>query len=160
MSIATTDASLLKLLTLASRAVERELNRELRAVLDDSLRPAHFAVFRYLDSARTAEADSESSQPGVRVTELADAAGMTQQSMGELVAHLEQCGLVERRVAPADRRARLVTLTDAGRDALAIARRCTARIDDVIRDHIGARAFADLRTQLASVYDLYQQGER
>lgn len=133
------ETSILKLLTLATRSVERELNRELGAMLGDGLRPAHYAVFRYLDPA------------GSRVTALADAAGMTQQSMGELVTHLERHGLVERRVDPADRRARVVLLTNSGRQALALAADRIASIERELRAHLGVDEFEALRAGLAAV---------
>ncbi|MFE3444857.1 MarR family winged helix-turn-helix transcriptional regulator [Nocardia sp. NPDC059180] len=137
------EASVLKLLTLATRAVERELNRELHAVLGGDLRPAHYAVFRYLDPA------------GSRVTSLADAAGMTQQSMGELITHLERQGLVERLVDPADRRARLVVLTESGRQALELAADRIRRIEDELRAQLGAGEFDVLRAGLAVVCDSF-----
>lgn len=127
------NASLLKLLTLLTRSVEQELNRELRANLDDSLRPAHYAVFRYLDPA------------GSRIGDLAEAAGMTQQSMGELVSHLERRGYVERRVDPADRRARLVVVTESGRGALTIAARHLDGIERRLSNHLGQNGLAELR---------------
>jgi DNA-binding MarR family transcriptional regulator len=52
---------------------------------------------------------------GTRLTDLAARAAMTHQSMGELVATLEQRGYVERRPDPSDGRARLVALTPQGR---------------------------------------------
>jgi DNA-binding MarR family transcriptional regulator len=57
---------------------------------------------------------------GTRLTELAARAGITHQSMGELVAALEQRGYVERVPDPTDRRARLVRLTHEGRKAARI----------------------------------------
>ncbi|ONM46848.1 MarR family winged helix-turn-helix transcriptional regulator [Nocardia donostiensis] len=128
--------SLLRLLTEVTRSFERELNRELRAHLDDELRPAHYAVFRYLDPA------------GSRISALAEAAGMTQQSMGELVTQLQRCGLVERRVDPADRRARLVVVTDTGAAALRLAAQRVERIERHLRSYLGADGIADLRRLL------------
>ncbi len=137
MSMAHSDDSLLKLLTVLTRSVERDLNRELRATLDDGLRPAHYAVFRYLAPG------------GSRIGDLADAAGMTQQSMGELVTHLERRGLVERRVDPADRRARLVAVTESGRDALKTARDHITAIEHRLADHLGRDHLSALRHLLA-----------
>ncbi|RDI49773.1 MarR family winged helix-turn-helix transcriptional regulator [Nocardia mexicana] len=137
MSMVDSDATLLKLLTILARAVEQELNRELRAALDDSLRPAHYAVFRYL------------APDGSRIGDLADAAGMTQQSMGELVTHLERRGYVERRVDSADRRARLVVVTDSGRAALKTAAGHIADIERRLSEHLGPGGLADLRRLLA-----------
>ncbi|WP_107660212.1 MarR family winged helix-turn-helix transcriptional regulator, partial [Nocardia suismassiliense] len=109
MSTVDPNATLLKLLSHATTAYERALNRELRARLDDQLRPAHYAVFRHLDPA------------GSRITALAESAGMTQQAMGELVTHLERCGLVERQGDPADRRGRPGGLAGAGENAPGLA---------------------------------------
>lgn len=131
--------SLLKLLVLATRAVEDELNAELRARLPGELRPAHYAVFRYLDPE------------GSRVGDLADAAGMTQQSMGELVGRLESAGLVRREVDPGDRRARRVVCTPDGAAALRLARDRLAAIEDRIHAEVGAGEVARLRELLARV---------
>ena len=52
---------------------------------------------------------------GTRLTVLAGRTGLTHQSVGEMIAELERRGFVERLPDPADRRARLVTLTPEGR---------------------------------------------
>lgn len=134
--------SLLKLLTLATAAVENELNADLRPRLSGDLRPAHYAVFRYLDPA------------GSRVGELAQAAGMTQQSMGELVGQLESAGLVRRQVDPADRRARQVVCTPAGRAALALAGERIAGIERRITRAVGEAGMGELSTLLTRVVDV------
>ena len=51
---------------------------------------------------------------GSRLTELAEAAGMTKQAMGKLVDQCEAWGLVSRAPDPLDARARRVCFTDAG----------------------------------------------
>ncbi|WP_299575116.1 MarR family transcriptional regulator [uncultured Williamsia sp.] len=58
-----------------------------------------------------------------RVTELAASEGVAQPSMTALVTSLERDGLVERRPDPRDRRAALVTVTEAGREYVAHRRR-------------------------------------
>ena len=73
------------------------------------VRPAHGAVFQYLDDT------------GTTVSVLADRAQMTKQAMAELVRHLEAHGYLVRVPDPADRRAKLVLPTDRGRDVIAIA---------------------------------------
>jgi len=65
-------------------------------------RPAHYAVFRRL------------ALEGSRATEPAEAAGMTRQSTGQLVARLERRGHVERRPDPRDGRVRIAAPTKAG----------------------------------------------
>src|SRR6476661_9371320 len=62
-------------------------------------KPAHSAVFAQI------------SPEGSRLTDLARGANMSPQAMGELVDELESLGYVERRPHPADRRAKLITLT-------------------------------------------------
>ena len=131
--------TLLKLLSQATHAFERELNRDLRATLRDDLRPAHYAVFRYL------------APEGSRISALAEEAGMTQQSMGELVTHMEKCGYMRRKVDPADRRARLVVVTEQGRAALDVAAARIQRIERTLVDRLGAAELDLLRQALAHI---------
>lgn len=141
MSTLEPHATLLKLLGQAAHAFERELNRELRAALRDDLRPAHYAVFRYL------------APEGSRISALAEEAGMTQQSMGELVMHMERCGYVERQVDPGDRRARLVVLTAEGEAALGVAAERIRQLERKLEAGLGERALADLRRSLRRVHE-------
>ncbi len=68
---------------------------------------------------------------GTRLTVLAARAGVTHQAIGEVVAELEQRGFVERVPDPIDGRARLVRLTDPGRQ---LVRAAIAVIDDIERE--------------------------
>lgn len=68
------------------------------------LRPAHLMVLQTLDHPPA----------GTRLTELAERAQMTAQSMGELIDGLERHGYVERIPDPVDRRAKLIRYTDLG----------------------------------------------
>jgi DNA-binding MarR family transcriptional regulator len=52
---------------------------------------------------------------GTRATELARRASMTKQSLGELVAQLEELGIVKREQDPTDGRAKVVLFTERGR---------------------------------------------
>ncbi|MGV9714009.1 MarR family winged helix-turn-helix transcriptional regulator [Gordonia sp. NPDC003424] len=79
-----------------------------------------------------------------RITALAGIQGVTQPSMTALVGSLEKSGHVRRRHDPADGRATLVELTDAGLEYSTRRReRGTERIGDLI-----ARLPDDLRTAL------------
>lgn len=66
---------------------------------------------------------------GTRLTVLAARAGLTHQSVGEVVTELERRGYVERIPDPTDKRARLVSLTDRGRDLVRAAVRHIADIE-------------------------------
>jgi DNA-binding MarR family transcriptional regulator len=61
-------------------------------------------------------------QPGMTVADLARKVGTARQSANEMLAGLEQAGLVERRPHPSDRRSQQVFLTEEGRTRLAEAR--------------------------------------
>jgi DNA-binding MarR family transcriptional regulator len=58
---------------------------------------------------------------GVRVTELCDLLQMQQTAVTELVKRTEEAGLIDRRVAPDDRRASLLRLTAEGERRLMLA---------------------------------------
>jgi DNA-binding MarR family transcriptional regulator len=68
---------------------------------------------------------------GTRLTVLAARAGLTHQSVGEVVTELERRGYVERIPDPSDKRARLVSLTDRGRD---LVRAAVQHIADIERE--------------------------
>ena len=93
-----------------------ELRHRVAAALDaegtfDDYRPTHEAVFQWLGPQ------------GDRVSELARRAGMTRQSMAELVDYLVAHGYVERVPDPSDGRAVLVRRTDRGWMVNRVARR-------------------------------------
>jgi DNA-binding MarR family transcriptional regulator len=70
-----------------------------------------------------------------RITTMAAAEGVSQPSMTQLIQRLEQRGLVTRTSDPADGRVALVSLTDAGKAALAARRRRNAaRVAELLAD--------------------------
>lgn len=91
-----------------------------------AVRPAHSAVFQHLDDT------------GTTVSTLAARAQMTKQAMAELVAHLERHGYVARAPDPADRRAKLVAPTAAGREVVAIAQELVPEVEQRIDAALGA----------------------
>jgi DNA-binding MarR family transcriptional regulator len=100
------------------------------------VRPAHGAVFQYLDGA------------GTSVARLAERAQMTKQAMAELVIHLEKHGYVVRQPDPHDRRAKLVVPTRKGLEVFAIAQELVPEIELEIEKCVGARRTAALRADL------------
>ena len=93
---------------------------------------------------------------GTRLTELAARAGMTHQSMGELVKALEQRGYVERRSDPTDGRVRLVCLTSKGRQLVRRALQEIQSIEDVWNRRFETAGFAGLRTALEAALAMAQ----
>ena len=67
---------------------------------------------------------------GIRITDLADRAQITKQSMGELVTHLEKGGYVTVERDPTDRRAKIVRLTPRGMATEAPARASIQRLQE------------------------------
>jgi len=97
------------------------------------VRPPHGNVFQFLDD------------DGTRVQVLAERAGVTKQSMAELVAHLERHGYVERVPDPADRRAKLVRATARGGEVYAIAREVVAELEAEWTELLGEAKMRRLR---------------
>ena len=133
---------MLRLLVEGSRALEGHLHEGLRAEGYGDVRPAHYAVFRYLKPG------------GSRVTELAEEAGMTQQSMGELVAHLERRGYVERRPDPRDGRAKIVLLTEVGWRFVDAVTGRVAAMEAVLAERMGGERVEDLAASLEELWAL------
>jgi DNA-binding MarR family transcriptional regulator len=98
--------TLISVLRTAATLMIDELIARLHAAGYTDVTPAHHGVFENLDPG------------GTRLTELAARAGITHQSMSELVSVLERRGYLERRADPADGRARIVCLTDKGKQML------------------------------------------
>lgn len=89
-----------------------------------------------------------------RITDLAVEEGITQPAMTGLVQRLEQAGHVTRRADPADGRASLISLTDAGRAAL-VARR--AEQDAIVAarlEQLSTEQRADLAVALDAIESL------
>ena len=74
---------------------------------------------------------------GARLTELAQAAGMTKQAMGDLVDQCAAWGLVTREADPHDARARRIAFTPAGLDWLAAFKAAVAQAEAEFRAAVG-----------------------
>ena len=88
---------------------------------------------------------------GARLTELAQAAGMTKQAMGDLVDQCAAWGLVTREADPHDARARRIAFTPAGLDWLAAFKAAVAQAEAEFRAAVGA----DVATGVALGLELY-----
>jgi len=88
----------------------------------DMLQPQHLTVLRVLAP------DSD----GARISELANDADVTRQAIQQVVAQLEQLGIVERLADDRDGRARLIRYTPSGRAGYI---RCMQAFAKIERDY-------------------------
>ncbi|MDT7537520.1 MAG: hypothetical protein QOI82_1105 [Actinomycetota bacterium] len=119
--------------------VVRRVSAELAAAGFDDLRPAHTVVFQHI------------APEGSRLTDLAERAQITKQSMGYLVDYLEQCGYLERRPDPSDRRAALVCLTDRGWAQIHAAMSTISRVEREWTRALGKQRMQQLRELLTEL---------
>lgn len=85
---------------------------------------------------------------GSRITELADRAGITKQSMASLVEHLQKHGYVSIHPDPDDGRAKRVLLTERGEEVQHEARRLSEQVERRWAEMIGEQEMAQLRALL------------
>ena len=126
--------------------LERARRRLMQAMLDrfraagyTDLREAHGPLFAFLPAG------------GARVTDLAERARITKQSMGELVSELETLGYVHRAADPSDGRAKVVTFTEDGRRAARIGVEAVADEERAWGERIGRERVAELRRALEEI---------
>jgi len=105
----------------------------------EDLRPALLAVAQHVKRS------------GSRVTELAELSMLTKPTVVHMVDELERLGYVDRRPDPADGRAKLVVMTDRGREAEAAGREAIAQIRDAWAELIGERSMARLEADLRTL---------
>lgn len=103
------------------------------------IKPSHSAVFAQIEPA------------GSRLTTLAAGANITPQSMGVIVDELEELGYVERRSDPSDRRAKLITLTERGQEAVGAGEATITGIEEDLVAILGERGVQQLRTLLRKI---------
>jgi DNA-binding MarR family transcriptional regulator len=127
------------LVEMASEALFAEFRLDLVEAGYGDIRPTHGCVFRFVR------------EEGMRLTELATFAGMTKQSIGEIVDDLADRGYVERFPDPADRRAKLIRLTEKGEQAQATGLALFAKLDQRLADRYGADRLADMRELLEQI---------
>jgi len=99
-----------------------------------NIRDSYGCVFGFIDI-----------DDGSRLTELADASGLTKQAVGEAVTELEKLGYVVRLPDPGDGRAKIIKLTDLGLDALIKGRRVFAEIEADWAEQLGPELLASFR---------------
>jgi DNA-binding MarR family transcriptional regulator len=91
---------------------------------------------------------------GSRLTDLAEQAQMTKQSVAGLVDELERMRYVRRVPDPDDRRARLIQIDKRGRQAAKAAQVAHNQIQAEWRSHLGGRRFTQLRKALEDLREI------
>jgi len=129
------------LLEACSAAFSDRVLAEVRAVVGSDVRFSDGYVFQHLMA------------DGIRVTELAERLGVTQQAASKQVADLVARGLVEREADPDDRRASRVTLSRRGQAAVDAARAARRAMNEEVDELLGPRRAAALRRHLQAVAD-------
>jgi DNA-binding MarR family transcriptional regulator len=124
------------LLDIASEALFAEFRAELERSEYGDIRPTHGCVFRFVQGE------------GLRLTDIAERAKLTKQSVGEIVDDLVQRGYAKRVPAPDDRRAKLICLTERGEAAQAHGRKLFAKVEKRGAPRDGAARLAALRELL------------
>jgi DNA-binding MarR family transcriptional regulator len=125
-------------------AIRTAVNRALAEAGYDDITPAHQSVFQHLPPE------------GARITELAERAGMTKQSMGALVRQLEEGGYLARTPDPTDGRAVRIGLTARGRATERVARERIARVEAEWAAALGPerlRALREILQEIASMVE-------
>jgi DNA-binding MarR family transcriptional regulator len=107
----------------------------------------HGFAARYLDT-----------HDNVTTVELAHHLGVTKQSMSEVVSALEKAGFVRRDPHPADRRARVLSLTEVGRRKLRDGRVRWAELEDDWEALVGPDELVRVRAALEAYLDAYPLG--
>jgi DNA-binding MarR family transcriptional regulator len=127
------------LLEVASEALFAEFREQLVESGYGDIRPTHGCVFRFVH------------EDGMRLTDLAALAGMTKQSIGEIVDDLADRGYVERFPDPDDRRAKLIRLTQKGEEAQGIGQGLFAQLEQRLGERHGPKRVAQLRKLLEEI---------
>jgi DNA-binding MarR family transcriptional regulator len=127
------------LFEIAKDAFFEDFREELEQTEFRDLRPTHGCVFRFVRG------------PGMRLTGLAEMAGMTKQSIGEIVDDLVARGYVKRIPDPEDKRAKLICLTERGERAQATGLALFGKVEKQWAERYGTKRIAQLRELLEEI---------
>lgn len=90
---------------------------------------------------------------GIRLTDLAERAGMTKQAMSELVGDLITMGYLQRTPDPTDGRAKLIQFTDRGWASVRTVLQSFSQAEADLTQKLGERRMAELRRTLIEILD-------
>jgi len=136
------DLNLGLLLFIPYRAMEKAVLDAVAAAGFDDITLAQARVFQRID------------RDGSRITDLAEAAQLTKQTVGFLVDQLERAGYVERTPDPRDGRARLVRVAARGAAAVQASLSVVAEVEAQWTAYLGQTRTAQLRESLTMLRDI------
>ena len=135
------------LLRLAYQHYSHDIDQSLRAAGFEGIRPPHANVFPFVPPE------------GISVSALAELASVRKQTMAEAVEQLERLGYVERRPNPADRRSRLVFLTDRGAAVRPVTHATAERVEQYWAKLTSRAELEELRALLLRLLTALRAGE-
>ncbi len=133
---------LIALVDRANRALQADMVENAHRRGHPELKPAHNSVFGTL------------AEEGSRAADMAVRAGITRQSMGEVIRDMVELGILEMRPDPEDRRAKLVTYTEHGRWVAGHGMEHLVELEQRFVEEFGEREYEIVRDVLARVVDL------
>jgi len=134
------------LLRQSYQEVAKIINQRIEQLEYTEIRSTHFPVLQPLFFHPT----------GMTSSELANLAGITKQSMGEMVKYLEEYGYVERTKSPSDARAWLIVLTPKGVELMNRIYGVVSQLDEHFAEQFGRERFQDLRSLLLDFLPVLQ----
>ena len=140
------DVPLIRLVEDADQALKDDMARAATAAGFPEVRATHNAVFATLR------------ENGSRISVMAAEAGITKQSMAEIVRDLERAGIVRIDPDPTDGRAKLVSYTERGWACVRGGQQHIKDVDAVLADALGQARLAELRVLLSEVVDALVPG--
>lgn len=136
---------LIALVDRANRALQTDMVQAAHRRGHVELKPAHNSVFATLG------------EEGARAADMAARAGITRQSMGEVIRDMVELGILEMRPDPEDRRAKLVTYTEHGRWMAGQGYAHLIELERGFEQEFGEKEYAIARDVLARIVDLLDQ---
>jgi DNA-binding MarR family transcriptional regulator len=136
---------LIALIDRANRALQADMVQVAHRRGHRELKPAHNYVFATL-------ADN-----GSRTADMATRAGVTRQSMGEVIREMVALGILEMRPDPEDRRAKLVTYTEHGRWIAGHGREHLIELEQRFADEFGPAEYETAREVIGRIAELLER---
>jgi DNA-binding MarR family transcriptional regulator len=136
---------LIALVDRANRALQADMVRTAHLRGHRELKPAHNSVFATL------------AEEGSRAIDMAERAGITRQSMGEVIREMVGLGILEMRPDPEDRRAKLVTYSEHGRAVAADGYGHLVELEQRFKAEFGAAEYDIARNVLERIAGLLER---